>query len=100
MVTDNDILNFLIKLEELEIIFQEKCDECTCFNFEYEHIGNIINIVYSWSDPEECANDKYVINLLDKKYTFFEDASTVYGDYKNENVYCFENLNDILENFI
>ena len=97
MVSQDELLNFLITLENLEKEFDEKSEECSSVYLNVEHIGDIINVEYGWSTPEEGGSDFYKIDLVKMEYHHSESASTVYGSFENESVIKIKSLDEFIE---
>lgn len=94
MITEEEILIFLIKLDLLSKEYDGKSDECSGVNLSYEHKDKFITIEYSWSTPEEGGYETYMLDLDKMKYTYQQSGSTVFGSYENENINEITSLDD------
>lgn len=93
--SDDEMLDFLIFLEELEKVATKNDNEFSYQDFYVKQDGNIINIDCGWSSPEEGADRKMIINLDNLTIRETEDAHTVYGSYENDNTYTYKSIEDI-----
>lgn len=99
MVSDNEILDFLIKLEVLKEKVEKENYECSGCNFNYEHQDNIIKIEYDWYCPEEGGYYEYIIDLETMSCKYSDDVSTVYGSFKNNDTYIIKDFDVFLNRF-
>ncbi len=53
IVSDDDIIDFLDKLDKLSKHYDETSEEGSSSDLRYEHKGNIITINYGWMTYEE-----------------------------------------------
>ncbi len=100
MVTDNDLLNFLIKIEEIQKHFKSISEEGNCHDINTNLAPPNITVTHSWSNYEEGDSTKFEINLETLNVKINEQGSTVYGDYNNDTFKSFNTLSEIYEEYL
>ncbi len=111
--SDDELLEFLIKLEEIQSKFNEESDEgsssdlvihdnITLHNssdLNFIHSNPFITINYGWSSYEEGSSTELKINLDTLETSYNEKTSSVYGNYTNEHTKIYSSLNDIYDEY-
>lgn len=94
MVNDDQILEFLIILEQLKVAYERDNSEWSGCNLNFEHLEDRIVIESGWCTPEEGGEYNCIVylNCSPIKVETLDQASTVYGDYDNNDVYTYESL--------
>jgi len=94
MATEEEILDFLIILDNLKKAYEADNSEWSGCDLNYTHIGNIIEITSGWSCPEEGGDYNCTIKLEPDNVIVrtVDEASTVHGDYSNDDTEMFESL--------
>jgi len=99
IVSDDEIIDFLDKLDKLSKYYDETSTEGSSSNLRYEHQDNIITIDWGWMTYEEGSNQKLIIDLSTLEASYNEDTSSVYGDYENESKRKFNSLEEIYQEY-
>lgn len=96
IVTDEEILNFLIELENISIIRDLESVEGSSSDLNFSFNSSEININSSWMTYEEGGSTILKINLTTLEVTYDEQASTVYGNASNQSIKIVKKLEEVL----
>jgi hypothetical protein len=99
IVSDDEIIDFLDKLDKLAKYYDETSEEGSSSDLRWEHQDNLIKIFYGWSSYEEGSSEELIIDLTTLEVTYTEDTSSVYGDYQNEGKRKFNSLEEIYQEY-
>jgi hypothetical protein len=81
MITDEQILNFLIVLEALKKAYESGNGSWEGYDFNIEHKDDCIKVETGWSSPEEGGIYNFTVYLEDPiRVEVADQASTVFGD--------------------
>jgi len=93
MVTEDQILDFLILLERLKNAYESYNGPWEGYDFNFEHIDNRIEVETGWCSPEESGEYNFTVYLEDPIRVHTKDEEyTVYGDCDNEEEDTFDSL--------
>jgi hypothetical protein len=99
IVSDDEIIDFLDKLDKISKYYDETSVEGSSSDLRWDHKDNLIIINYGWSTYEEGSSETITIDLTSLEVTHIEDTSSVYGDYKNEDKRKFSSLEEIYSKY-
>jgi hypothetical protein len=99
-ISDDSILDFLIKLEDLEnAMFSKPHDEGSGEHFYISQENNIITINWGWSTYEESHSQELIIDLDSRTYLHSTDSCSVYGNSEYEKRDFFLSLQQIYDTY-
>jgi hypothetical protein len=99
IVSDDEVIDFLDKLDKLSKYYDEKSVEGCSSDLRWEHKDNLITIDWGWSTYEEGSSETLIIDLTTLEVTHTEDTSSVYGDYQNEGKRKFNSLKEVYKEY-
>lgn len=99
LVSDDEIIEFLDKLDKLSKYYDETSEEGSSSDLRWEHKDNLIIVNYGWSTYEEGSSKKLLIDLTTLDVTYTEDTSSVYGNYQNGDKKRFNSLEEVYKKY-
>lgn len=95
-LSDDDKLRIMYFVEDLDKKLSEHSYEMSGSNIEFD--DKEMTIRYNWYSPEEGGGDDWILSYENGKLKVehHDEASTVFGNYDNDNVEIHDTLDDFL----
>jgi hypothetical protein len=97
-LSEDDILKLLYFIEEIDKKFTNSEGHSEYINCDYNENEDFIDINYGWSTYEEGSQEDMRVFYKESpiRVEWTEEASSVYGDYNNEDEYKFNSIDELI----